>query len=257
MSFNFKIRSWQVICQLVSIFSIYYLFLTEQFAWLWITFVMYIIMSPISTGLTLHRLLTHRSFKTYPWLENVLSFITIYSTVGTTIAWVGLHRYHHAHSDESTDPHSPYDPTTGNFSIRQAVIAWTGFGWHVPHLPLKFVKDLIKNPIHKFIFENYFKVLCISIVVLFLINPILLLFAYFLPASLTLHSIGFVNVLGHVQGYRNHNTRDHSTNSWIANLITLGEGWHNNHHAKPNKYHLKEKWWEWDLIGDLIKVIKI
>ena len=157
MSFNFKIRSWQIICQFIGIYSVYYVINTHEYFWLYISLPMYILLSPISTGLTLHRLLTHRSFKTYDCVETTLSLITVFSTVGTTIAWVGLHRYHHVHSDEPTDPHTPYSPKTGKFSLTQAIIAWSGIGWHIPNIPLKFVKDLLKKPIHKFILNYYNK----------------------------------------------------------------------------------------------------
>ena len=92
---------------------------------------------------------------------------------------------------------------------------------------------------------------------LILINPVLWLFVYVVPASMTVHLIGVVNVLGHRHGYRNHDTPDRSTNSWIANIVSLGDGWHNNHHARGNNYYAGEKWWEWDLMGSLIKLIKI
>jgi stearoyl-CoA desaturase (delta-9 desaturase) len=49
---------------------------------------------------------------------------------------------------------------------------------------------------------------------------------------------------------------DESRNSWIANLITLGEGWHNNHHAKPYAWSNWERWWEFDIPSLVIRVIK-
>jgi stearoyl-CoA desaturase (delta-9 desaturase) len=98
--------------------------------------------------------------------------------------------------------------------------------------------------------------LLIPVAILFLISPIWGIVLYSIPATLALHTTSIVNVLGHWHGYRNHATRDRSTNSWIANVISLGEGWHNNHHNKPNNFVDKEKWWEWDLIGLFIKLIK-
>ena len=138
MSFNFKIRLMQICCQLIGVYAIYYLIITQEYSWLYVTIPMYILLSPINTGMILHRLLTHRSFKTHQWLENVLSIITVFSTIGTTVAWVGLHRFHHVHADSAADPHTPYDPITGKFSLKQAAIAWSGIGWNIPNIPVKF-----------------------------------------------------------------------------------------------------------------------
>jgi stearoyl-CoA desaturase (delta-9 desaturase) len=56
------------------------------------------------------------SFKTYKWLENLLSLVTVISTVGPTISWVAVHRIHHAFADGLDDPHSPN--TDGKFNVK-------------------------------------------------------------------------------------------------------------------------------------------
>ena len=174
--------------------------------------------------------------------------LSVYATVGSSIAWVGVHRAHHTFTDKLYDPHSPYD---GIFK------AWTGVGRTETKIPVSFVKDLLRDPAHRFIHDHYFKILLIPVVALFIINPTLGVFLYALPATLTLQTTSFVNVLGHLHGYRSYNTNDKSSNSWIANMISLGEGWHNNHHNKPNNYSLKEQSNEWDLIGYFIRLIKL
>lgn len=254
MNQNTKIRLLQLFNYLVTIFAIVYLVQTQQYTYLWATLIVWFLICPIGVVITLHRLLTHRSFETYPWLEKILTYISVISTVGPTISWVAVHRQHHSKSDREGDPHSPY--IDGRFSFIQAFKVWSGYGWEVPSIPLKFVKDLMRSPTHKFIFKYYFKIIFAYCAVLILIDPVLFLFAYSVPASCTIAFIGLTNVLGHAHGYRNHNTKDHSTNSWIANIISLGEGWHNNHHNSPNKYYTGEQWWEWDLCGLIIKAIK-
>jgi stearoyl-CoA desaturase (delta-9 desaturase) len=199
--------------------------------------------------------LTHRSFETYKWLENLLSIITVYSTVGPTISWVALHRMHHQYSDTDNDPHSPY--IDGKFNMYQSIKIFIGYDWKIPDIPVKYVKDLLRKPIHRFIFDNYFKIIFATIIILFLIDPILVLFVYCLPATLTVMVIGIVNTVSHKHGYRNYATTDNSTNSWIASIISLGEGWHNNHHANPSNYYTGVKWYEIDPMGLLIKLIRI
>ncbi|MEM6692917.1 MAG: acyl-CoA desaturase, partial [Planctomycetota bacterium] len=62
-----------------------------------------------------------------------------------------------------------------------------------------------------------------------------------------LHGTWSVNSLSHLFGYRNYETRDHSTNNWLVALITHGEGWHNNHHAQPRAAAHGHRWWELDM----------
>ena len=254
MNLNTKVRLLQTFNHVISIPAIAYSIYTQQYYLLGIAFISWIIIGPISSVVTLHRLLTHRSFKTYAWLETMLIYITVISTVGPTISWVALHRQHHATSDREGDPHSPY--INGKFNSIQAIKVWLGYDWNIPNIPIAYVKDLMRAPIHKFIFNNYFKIIFAFSLILILINPILWVFVYVVPASLTVHLIGIVNVLGHQHGYRNHTTLDRSTNSWLANIISLGDGWHNNHHANSMKWHIGEKWWEWDLMGRIIQLIK-
>jgi stearoyl-CoA desaturase (delta-9 desaturase) len=84
-----------------------------------------------------------------------------------------------------------------------------------------------------------------------------LIFVYAIPACLCLHSTSAIIVIAHIHGYKSHPLKnDQSRNSWIANLITLGEGWHNNHHAKPYAWSNWERWWEFDIPSLVIRVIK-
>lgn len=255
MSLNTKIRLLQAFNHIAMFPAIAYALYIQQYDYFWMAFAVWIVIGPISSVITLHRLLTHRSFETYPWLEKILSYVSVISTVGPTISWVALHRQHHAKSDTEEDPHSPY--VDGKFSFVEATKIWLGYDWKVPNIPINFVKDLMRNPTHKFIFNNYFRIIFAYCAVLMLIDPMLFLFAYVVPASMTVHLIGVVNILGHKHGYRNYNTNDNSTNSWIANIVSLGEGWHNNHHGNPRKFYTGEKWWEWDLMGCIIKLIRV
>lgn len=255
MSYNFKVRLMQAINFIASVIGIIYVVSIDQYSWFIVALISWFIIGHVSSIITLHRMLTHKSFKTWPWLENVLSFISIYSTIGPTIAWVGMHRMHHANSDKQGDPHSPY--INNKFSKWQAFKVWIGYDWHVEAISMNYVKDLIRKPLHKWMFNNYFKVIIITSVILIAIDPMLWIFLYALPATLTVQVIGLVNVLGHGHGYRNYETTDRSTNSWIAAIIALGEGWHNNHHARPGNWYAGEKWWELDPMGWIIKLIKV
>ena len=255
MNLNTKVRLLQLANHILTIPAIIFAIYTGQYYLFLIALAVWFIIGPVSSVITLHRLLTHRSFKTYPWLEKTLCYISVISTVGPTISWVALHRQHHATADREGDPHSPY--IEDKFNFVQAVKVWLGYDWKIPNIPVRYVKDLMRSSTHRFIFKHYFKIIFAYSAVLLAIDPTLWLFAYVVPASMTVHLIGFVNILGHKHGYRNYETKDHSTNSWIANIISLGDGWHNNHHARSNRWYSGEKWWEWDLMGLIIKLIKV
>jgi len=255
MNLNTKVRLLQTFNHIITVPAIVYAIYTAQYYLFAIAFISWLIIGPISSVITLHRLLTHRSFKTYSWLETALSYISVISTIGPTISWVGLHRQHHATSDRAGDPHSPY--VDGKFNFVQSIKVWLGYDWQIPNIPVAYVKDLMRINTHKIIFNHYFKIIFAFSLVLLLIDPMLWLFVYVVPASMTVHLIGIVNVLGHSHGYRNYETADKSTNSWIANLISLGDGWHNNHHANSNRSHIGEKSNEWDLMGRVIQLIRI
>ena len=256
MSFNTKVRVFQLIVQLMAIFSIYYMIAHGAYSWLWVVLFAYIFIGPVSIGLTLHRMLTHRSFKTWKWLEDTLSVLSVFTVLGPTITWVGLHRFHHANSDSDLDPHSPYNIKTDKFSIKHAFIAWSGIGWTIPQIPLRYVKDLMRSSLHKFILNNYFKILITGIVLMYLINPILPLYMFFLPCALAFHGVNMINVFGHKHGYRNFDTDDHSTNSWFTHILTW-EGLHNNHHQYPGSWDNQVKWWEIDPLKYIIKLIRV
>jgi stearoyl-CoA desaturase (delta-9 desaturase) len=228
---------------------------TGSWFWLWVILPAYFILGPFNISVTLHRLLTHKAFKTHDYLAKFLSYLTVYTTLGPTVTWVGLHRYHHTHPDTVTDTHSPYDTAKGRVTARKAFSAWTGIGWEIPQIPSKFVRDMLVVDYHKTILNHYFKIIFAGVFLLFLIDPMLPLYAYAIPSVMAFHGVSMINVLGHSRGYRNFETKDRSTNSWITQLLTL-EGWHNNHHHNPAAWQMGEQWWELDPLSWIIRIIK-
>ena len=108
----------------------------------------------------------------------------------------------------------------------------------------------------------FFAYILAYILILAVIDPWLVLYAYLVPASLCVWATGAFNTWGHGKGlrwlgYRTWATQDQSRNHHLVNLITFGEGWHNNHHHNPASYEQGGyEWWEWDLNAWIIKLIK-
>lgn len=255
MTTNQKIRTIQFLNLIASGVAIAYVIVTGDYYLLLVSYLMFVLLCPISVSAGLHRLLSHRSYATHPLIEKAMVLISVFTTLGSPIAWVAIHRTHHGFADKEKDPHSPY--INGTLSTASVLSAWTGYGSPSTKIPSSFIKDLIQDKFYKILHQHYFKILLIPVVLLYVINPVLGLFLYSLPATITLNTTSVVNVLGHSHGYRSYETTDRSTNSWIANIISLGEGWHNNHHKHANHHSTTEQWWEWDLIGVFIKLIRI
>jgi stearoyl-CoA desaturase (delta-9 desaturase) len=245
---NQLVRGLQVINHLAAIVGLIYAVAESQYHYLITAVLFYWVTGVLGINIGMHRLLSHRSFKTYKPFEWLFSFIAVITTVGSPLAWVAIHRQHHRICERPGDPHSPY--LLGNWR------AWFGL-WEIQKLDLKLIRDMRKDRLQRFLHKYYFEIILLYCCALILIDPWLLVFGYAIPACLCLHSTSAIIVIAHRHGYKTYDLKhDQSRNSWIANLITLGEGWHNNHHAKPYAWSNWERWWEWDIPAVIIRFIK-
>jgi fatty-acid desaturase len=259
MSLYIKLKIFQVFNHIMLIFGLYYMYNTGEWSWLLVSMPIAILFGTFGIGTGFHRMLSHQAFKTSRFWEVVLSICGIYATSGSTITWVGVHRLHHANAEKQVDPHSPY---TGRgpgeqhkFSWKLAIKGWFNF-WNIEQFSPRYVANMVRDPFHVFLHVHYYKILLSTIIILALINPLFVVFLYCIPACTAMHSVSFIIVVAHSHGYRTYNTNDMSRNSWIANVATLGDGWHNNHHANPGNWTTKEKWWEIDPQAWFIRLIK-
>jgi stearoyl-CoA desaturase (delta-9 desaturase) len=207
----------------------------------------YIITGLLGVNVGYHRLISHRSFQTHKIIEQILSIVGVVTTIGSPMAWSAIHRQHHKTAETKEDPHSPYQ--LGKFN------AWMGFWNYLPLNP-KLVRDMRTNKFQKFLHKYYLYIIVLYCMMLFYVNPLLVIFGYAIPACLCLHSTSSIIVIAHYHGYKTYQVNDESRNSWIAHLMSLGEGWHNNHHAKPYQWKQGEQWWEIDPPSWIIRLIK-
>lgn len=245
---NTRVRLLQIITHLASIAGLIWLFFSEEWQYLWITLIFYWTIGVLGINVGFHRLISHRSFKTQKWIEYFLALVGTITAVGSPLAWVALHRQHHRHAETELDPHSPYQIGWWR--------AWFGF-WKIQRINPRTIKDLRKTRFYKFTHKYYISINLIYCTSLMLIDPMLGIFAYALPAVLVLHSTSAIIVIAHMHGYKTYDLKgDEARNSWIASLITLGEGWHNNHHARPGDWNNQHKWWELDIPALIIRLIQ-
>jgi stearoyl-CoA desaturase (delta-9 desaturase) len=116
------------------------------------------------------------------------------------------------------------------------------------------VKELL-TPAHIKLDKYYMLFILAFVLLLAVIDPTLVVYAWAIPVfAVSVSQIAF-NYFCHMKGYRNFNTKDHSTNNPYMWPFILGDAWHNNHHAHAGQPSSKVKWWEWDPQSVLIRLV--
>jgi sn-1 stearoyl-lipid 9-desaturase len=247
-------RDWVTLSFMVVIHGIALLaFLPGNFSWAAVGVALLLHWFTGCLGITLgwHRLISHRSFQVPKWLEYFFVFCGTLACQHGPLTWVGLHRHHHAFSDQNNDHH---DSNKGFW--------WSHMGWMLREVPAKqeigrFVRDLDTDPVYLF-FEKYFLVLQVALgVLLYLLGgwPFVL-WGIFVRLVAMYHCTWLVNSATHKFGYRTYETDDKSTNCWWVAVVTYGEGWHNNHHAFQYSARHGLKWWEVDFTWMTISLLQ-
>lgn len=250
LSFNSKIRSLQIAFHVLAVIGLFYLIRQPQLSsvkYLSLSIGMFWVLGTIGINVCLHRYLTHRSFACTKRFKIFSIFLANLCLVGTPLSWPAIHRWHHKHSDTELDPHSPL--ILGNFR------SWVGL-WRPVVIPTKITRDLISDREVVFFHRHYFSTILFTHFAVALISPMIWIFALVIPAVLCLHATSVISVLCHRFGYKNHVAEQTTFNNPLAAIITLGEGWHNNHHAFPSRLKQGEKWWELELPYLIISQIR-
>jgi stearoyl-CoA desaturase (delta-9 desaturase) len=219
--------------------------------WLhWSDFIVFAILYiPTGLGITVgfHRLFTHRSFKVGPRTRAVIGALGSAAIEGPVISWVADHRKHHAFSDKEGDPHSPH--------VGHGEGVWAQFkgffhahvGWLFIHTQRgnknRFAPDLLKDPVVRFIDRTFLLWAAAGLAIPFGLGVAIggtvlaglsgMLWGGAVRIFVLHHVTYSINSLCHMFGKRDFDTTDESRNlAWLA-LPTLGEAWHNSHHAFP------------------------
>jgi len=221
--------------------------------YLWYMLLGWILISGYGVALGYHRLLSHRAFKCWGWAEKLMSWLAVMSGQGSPLFWVAVHRgYHHRYSDQEKDLHSPI-----SHSKWDAYMGWI-FKFKPESITLKSATDMMRDDYQRMLHEWYYSIFWGSLIIIALIDPMVALYMFLIPAAYSHHEIGAVNILGHAPeyGYRNFKTKDQSSNFWLLGFFGWGQGYHNNHHAKPKTYDYGERWFEWDWCKLLVLPVK-
>ena len=234
--------------------------------WSWtaltITVLLYFVRMFAITGFY-HRYFSHKTFQTSRLAQFLFALLGATAVQRGPLWWSYQHRHHHRHSDEDEDVHSP---TVRGFW-------WSHIGWitSARNFPTDYsqVRDLAKFP--ELVFLNRFDTVVPILLAtgLFWLGHFLhvhcpalgvtswqlLVWGFFISTTILFHATSCINSMAHLLGRRRYDTGDNSRNSLILALITLGEGWHNNHHRYMNTVRQGFYWWEIDVSYYLLKVI--
>lgn len=221
--------------------------------WTFATFLvalsMYFVYGCIGIGIANHRYWSHKSFEfRNPLIKYACSIAALLSGTGSTLGWSGLHRLHHRHSDTPDDPHQQsrgfWKTVFIFYKVDEKQI-------------LRRSMDNARNPFLRFTDRYWLIIILAWIGVLSLISLEALYFIFLLPSAVTMLAQGVTNYVCHgSSGYTTHKNAEGVNCAWLAPFV-WGDSWHNNHHSAPTKSNHKEKWWELDISGLLIGLIKI
>jgi len=210
-----------------------------------------------------HRYFCHRAYKTSRVLQFLFGLFGLTAVQRGPLWWAAVHRHHHAHSDEDVDAHSPVSKG----------FVWSHIGWLTSsrNFPTDYsmVRDLQKFP--ELVFLNRFDLIGPLLLLLLLagfgallktVAPELgtgpwqmVVWGFFISTTVLFHGTCAINSFAHVMGKKRFATGDESRNSLLLALVTLGEGWHNNHHRYQSSARQGFYWWEIDISYYIIRLM--
>lgn len=209
-----------------------------------------------------HRYFSHKSFKTSRTVQFIFAVIGAASTQRGPLWWAAHHRTHHRHSDTDKDPHTP---NKGLF--------WSHMGWFLSrsHYVTDYSKVADLRKYKELVWLDRYDTavpFLLALALLILGNRLnyyfpelgtsgwqLVVWGYFISTVILIHATLCINSLSHRWGKQRYNTKDQSRNNAVLAVITLGEGWHNNHHFFPTSARQGFYWWEVDITYYVLKVM--
>jgi stearoyl-CoA desaturase (Delta-9 desaturase) len=219
-----------------------------------------IVYVPIGLGVTVgfHRHLTHRSFATNKAVRAILAALGSAAIEGPVIQWVANHRKHHAFSDQEGDPHSPHVGRGGGWSHALRGLLHAHLGWLFAHAHSaarhRYARDLIADPVIRFIDRTFLLWTLLGLALPFGLGIAIggtvttgltgLLWGGAVRVFVLHHVTYSINSLCHFFGGRRFDNGDESRNLLWLVLPSLGEAWHNNHHAFPTSARHGLRRWE-------------
>jgi stearoyl-CoA desaturase (delta-9 desaturase) len=216
-----------------------------------------------------HRLLAHRAFNTSLFIATALAILGSMAAQGAPVYWVSNHRRHHRYADVAGDPHSPH------CDGERALSKWRGFlhahvKWMFTHEltnSVDFSRDLLQNKSLGVVNRLYWTWIVLGLLIPTGIGLAItgswrgalngLIWGAGVRLFISFHLTSSINSITHLFGYRTFATDEQSRNNLWLGVPTLGEAWHNNHHAYPTSAKFGLRWWEVDIGWLFIRFLKL
>jgi stearoyl-CoA desaturase (Delta-9 desaturase) len=192
-------------------------------------------------GAGYHRYFAHRAYKTSRIAQFLLAVRAQSSAQRGILWWAAKHRRHHRHADTEFDVHSP----------RQHGFLYAHVGWifaprhHVTDY--RDIPDFARFPELVWLDRQpYLPAALLGLLTWLMAGWPGLVVGFCWSTVLLWHATFAINSIAHVAGRRRYVTGDDSRNNWFLAIVTMGEGWHNNHHAYQASVRQGFRWWEYD-----------
>jgi len=217
---------------------------------LWLVATYAIRMFAITAGY--HRYFSHRAYRLGRVSQFAMAFLAQTSAQMGVLWWAGHHRVHHRFSDGENDLHSP---------IRRS-FWWSHIGWIIAGSSKEYdhnaIQDFEKFPELRLL-NKYHRVPAIlfGASVAAIGGYHVFLWGFVLSTVVLWHGTFTINSLAHLWGSRRFETEDGSRNNFFLSLITLGEGWHNNHHKYMFSARQGLRWWEIDITYYVLQLLQL
>ncbi len=216
-----------------------------------------------------HRHFAHSAFRTNIAIRIILAILGSMAAQGPVIHWVSNHRRHHQYSDQPGDTHSPHVYEGQKFAQLRG-FWYAHIGWMLNSEvtnSMLFAKDLLQERAIAKVNQLYLAWVILGLAIPALLGGVLtatwigalqgFLWGGLVRIFLAHHATWSINSITHLYGSRAFDTREQSTNNiWLA-IPTVGEAWHNNHHAFPNSAKFGLQWWQVDLGYWVIRVMEV
>ncbi len=230
----------------------------------WTAVFLYLVRMFAITGFY-HRYFSHKAFKLGRWWQFVAAVVGNASAQRGPLWWAGHHRHHHRFVDTAQDVHSP----------SQHGFWWSHMGWLTSRAnfptPYRYVQEWTRFP--ELVWLNRFD----TVVPMTLAAALyawgaflqrvlpdwgtsggqMVVWGFFISTVMLFHATCTINSLDHMYGTRRFDTPDTSRNNALLALITLGEGWHNNHHHYAVSARQGFRWWEIDITYILLRLMSV
>ena len=199
-----------------------------------------------------HRYFSHRTYRTSRAFQFVLAVLAQSSIQKGALWWAAHHRDHHKYSDTPKDPHSYRD-----YGFWYSHVGWI-LSSETEETDYSRISDLARYPELRWLNKWHVVPGVVLAVALFFIGGWhALLWGFFVSTTLLWHGTFTINSLSHMWGKRRYTTTDDSKNNPVLAIVTMGEGWHNNHHYYPRSVRQGFRWWQIDMTYYVLRALAL